>query len=157
MHGIKYLYLKSPVDENLARVIDGLGGFTRASSTKLGIVWKNAGNTGQLLFTDTSGNNSVLAEGFLGVSINSPGELTLTENYSRGWQAIQDGQRLKRTKSVDGMPVFEVRNPGLTVLIYDGTVRRAWVSWQLITFVTVLVLALPAGRRRREIADVELA
>ena len=157
VHGIKYLYLKSPVDENLARVIDGLGGFTRASSTKLGIVWKNAGNTGQLLFTDTSGNNSVLAEGFLGVSINSPGELTLTENYSRGWQAIQDGQRLKRTKSVDGMPVFEVRNPGLTVLIYDGTVRRAWVSWQLITFVTVLVLALPAGRRRREIADVELA
>ena len=46
---------------------------------------------------------------------------------------------------------------GLTTLIYDGTLRRAWVSWQIIIFVTVLVLALPAGRRRREIADVELA
>ncbi|MEJ6607568.1 MAG: glycosyltransferase [Candidatus Planktophila sp.] len=157
VHGIKYLYLKSPGDENLARVIDGLGGFTRASSTKAGIVWKNAGNTGQLLFKDLSGSDSVLTEGFLGVTINSPGELTLTENFSRGWQAIQDGQRLKRTKSVDGMPVFEVTKSGLTTLIYDGTLRRAWVSWQIIIFVTVLVLALPAGRRRREIADVELA
>ena len=52
VHGIKYLFLKSPVDENIARVIDGLGGFARASSTTVGIVWKISVNTGDIIFTN---------------------------------------------------------------------------------------------------------
>jgi len=157
VHGIEYLFLKSPVDENVARIIDGLGGFNRASSTNAGIVWKTAGKTGQILFKDSSGKSSVLVQGKLGISVNSPGEMTVTENYSRGWRAMQDGQRLDRTRNVDGMPVFIVEKPGLVTLMYDGTLRRAWVSLQIIVVVTVLVMALPAGRRRREIEDAELA
>ena len=70
---------------------------------------------------------------------------------------MQDGQRLERTISVDGMPVFTVEKPGSVTLLYDGTLRRAWVSLQIIVVVTVLVMALPAGRRRREIEDAVLA
>jgi hypothetical protein len=70
---------------------------------------------------------------------------------------MQDGERLPRTRSVDGLPVFTVEKPGLVTLMYDGTLRRAWVSLQIVVFVTVLVMVLPAGRRRREIEDVELA
>jgi hypothetical protein len=81
----------------------------------------------------------------------------VTQNYSRGWRAIQDGVRLERTRSVDGAPVFTINKPGLVNVIYDGTSRRAWISLQVIFFITVLVLALPAGRRRREIEDAELA
>ena len=157
VHGIKYLYLKSPVDENIARVIDGLGGFSRASSTNAGIVWKISVNTGAILFTDSSGNSSVVQQGKLGITVNEPGELTLTENYSQGWRAMQDGSRLERKRSVDGMPVFTVTEPGSVTLMYDGTSRRAWISFQTIVIVTVMVLALPAGRRRREIEDAELA
>jgi GT2 family glycosyltransferase len=157
VHGIEYLFLKSPVDENVARIIDGLGGFNRASSTNAGIVWKTVGKTGQILFKDSSGKSSVLVQGTLGITVNSPGEITVTENYSRGWRAMQDGQRLERTRSVDGMPVFIVEKPGLVTLMYDGTLRRAWVSLQIIVVVTVLVMALPAGRRRREIEDSVLA
>jgi hypothetical protein len=157
VHGIEYLFLKSPVDENVARIIDGLGGFNRASSTNAGIVWKTAGKTGQILFKDSFGKSSVLAQGTLGITVNSPGEITVTENYSRGWRAMQDGQRLERTRSVDGMPVFIVEKPGLVTLMYDGTLRRAWLSLQIIVVVTVLVMALPAGRRRREIEDAVLA
>jgi hypothetical protein len=65
--------------------------------------------------------------------------------------------RLERTRSVDGAPVFTVNKSGLVNVIYDGTSRRAWISLQVIFFITVLVLALPAGRRRREIEDAELA
>ena len=61
------------------------------------------------------------------------------------------------TRSVDGAPVFTVNKSGLVNVIYDGTSRRAWISLQVIFFITVLVLALPAGRRRREIEDAELA
>ena len=157
VHGIEYLFLKSPIDENVARIIDGLGGFNRASSTDAGIVWKTVGKTGQILFKDLSGKSSVLAQGTLGITVNSPGEITITENYSRGWRAMQDGQRLERTRSVDGMPVFRVEKPGLVTLMYDGTLRRAWVSLQIIVVVTILVMALPAGRRRREIEDAVLA
>ena len=157
VHGIKYLFLKSPIDENIARVIDGLGGFSRASSTSAGIVWEVSVNTGEVIFTDLSGKSSVLQQGELGITVNEPGELILTENYSRGWRAIQDGARLERKRSVDGMPVFTVTQPGSVTLLYDGTSRRAWVSFQIIVLVTVIVLALPAGRRRREIEDAELA
>jgi hypothetical protein len=55
------------------------------------------------------------------------------------------------------MPVFIVTEPGLVTLLYDGTLRRAWISFQIIVLVTVIVLALPAGRRRREMKDAELA
>jgi GT2 family glycosyltransferase len=157
VHGIKFLFLKSPVDENIARVIDGLGGFSRASSTNAGIVWKISVNTGSILFTDASGKSSVVQKGKLGITVNEPGELTLTENYSQGWRAMQDGSRLERKRSADGMPVFTVIEPGTVTLIYDGTSRRAWISFQTIVLVTVMVLALPAGRRRREIEDAELA
>jgi GT2 family glycosyltransferase len=157
VHGIKYLFLKSPVDENFARVIDGLGGFSRASSTNAGIVWKISVNTGSILFTNTSGKSSVLQQGKLGITVNEPGEMTLTENYSRGWRAMQEGARLERKPSVNGMPVFTVTEPGLVTLLFDGTSRRAWVSFQTIVLVTVVILALPGGRRRREIEDAELA
>jgi GT2 family glycosyltransferase len=157
VNGIKYLFLKSPVDQNFVRVVDGLGGFTRASSTNAGIVWKISVNTGEFIFTDTSGKRTVLTQGTSGISINSPGDLTVTENYSQGWRAIQDGVRLERVRSLDGEPVFKVSKPGLVTVIYDGTSRRAWISLQVIFFIAVLVLALPGGRRRREIEDAELA
>jgi len=157
VNGIKYLFLKSPADQNFVRIVDGLGGFTRASSTNAGIVWKISVNTGKIIFTDLAGKKAILPQGTLGISVSSPGELTVTENYSRGWRAIQDGVRLERTRSVDGAPVFKVTKPGLINVIYDGTSRRAWISLQVIIFITVLVLALPAGRRRREIEDMELA
>jgi hypothetical protein len=55
------------------------------------------------------------------------------------------------------LPVFEVLQPGTVSFLYDGSLRRALVSLELIIFITVVVLALPAGRRRREIEDSELA
>jgi GT2 family glycosyltransferase len=159
VHGIKYLFLKNPADENLVRIIDGLGGFTRASSTNAGIVWKIVGNTGRVLFTNAEGKTSVLpvSQFEFAVTVPEPGILTLTENYAQGWRAMQEGQRLDRKRSVDNLPSFEVTKSGPVSILYDGTIRRAWVSLQTIIFITVIVLALPAGRRRREIEDSELA
>ena len=159
VNGIKYLFLKNPTDENLVRIIDGLGGFTRASSTDAGIVWKISANTGTVLFTNLAGKTTVLplSQSEFEVTVPEPGTLTLTENYARGWRAMQEGQRLNRSRSVDNLPVFEVLQPGPVSFLYDGSLRRALVSLELIIFITVVVLALPAGRRRREIEDSELA
>lgn len=159
IHGIKYLFLKNPVDVNLVRIVDGLGGFNRASSTSAGIVWKISGVTGNIIFTDESGNNSTLSinEENSEVNVSVPGTITLTQEYARGWRAMQDGKRLEKTRSVNSMPTFVVTEPGSISIFYDGTVRRAWVSLEFIIVVTVIILALPAGRRRREIEDEILA
>jgi hypothetical protein len=55
------------------------------------------------------------------------------------------------------LPEFKVTEAGEISLIHDGTTRRAWLSLQLIFFVVVLVMALPAGRRKSEISEEELA
>jgi len=159
LHGIKYLFLKNPADENLVRIIDGLGGFTRASSTNAGIVWKISVSTGSVLFTNLAGKNSVLpiSQTEFEVTVSEPGTLTLTENYSQGWRAMQEGQRLDRKRSVDNLPIFEVTESGPVTFVYDGSLRRALVSLEVIVFISVIVLSLPAGRRLREIEDSELA
>ena len=81
----------------------------------------------------------------------------MTETYNRSWQVLQDGFRLERSKNEQGLPTFKVEKAGEISLIHDGTIRRGWISLQLIFIATLFVLALPGGRRKREISDKELA
>ncbi len=39
-YGIQYVFMKDPADPALVRTIDGIGGFTRSSATKDGVIWK---------------------------------------------------------------------------------------------------------------------
>jgi GT2 family glycosyltransferase len=155
--GIKYVFVKNPAHEELIQTIDGLGGFNRASATDVGTVWKVAQPTGHAIFTDFSGNVTVLETLLGAVTAPGPGAITLTENYSQSWQALQNGVRLERSQSEYGLPKFKVIEPGEIVFLHDGTIRRAWLSIFLITLVTTIVMALPAGRRRRELSDSEVS
>jgi GT2 family glycosyltransferase len=156
-YGIKYLFVKNPVDTQLARVVDGLGGFVRNSSTQAGIVWRVAGMSDRLVFTDSSGKSVALPSGDISARIASPGAgtLTLSENYDSSWQVIQNGKQLIRSHNAYGLPQFAVRQAGEFSLIHDGTSRRAWLSLETIIFVLVILMIVPAGRRRGEIAREE--
>jgi GT2 family glycosyltransferase len=155
--GIKYVFVKNPAHEELIQTIDGLGGFNRASATDAGTVWKVAQPTGHAIFTDFSGKISLLETLLGAVTAPGPGTITLTENYSQSWQALQNGIRLERSQSEFGLPQFKVIEPGDVVFLHDGTIRRAWLSIFVITLVTTIVMALPAGRRRRELSDSEVS
>jgi hypothetical protein len=155
--GIKYVFVKNPAHQELIQTIDGLGGFNRASATDAGTVWKVAQPTGRAIFTNFEGKESVLAVELGAVKAPGPGTLTLTENYSQGWQALSGGVRLERSESKYGLPQFKVFEAGEVIFLHDGTSRRAWLSLFLIALVTSIVMALPAGRRRRELADSEVA
>jgi GT2 family glycosyltransferase len=155
--GIKYVFVKNPASQELIQTIDGLGGFTRASATDVGTVWKVAQPTGRVIFTDFNGTVTILSEALGAVTAPGPGTITLTENYSRSWQALAQGVRLEKSKSEYGLPQFKVTEGGEVVFLHDGTYRRAWISIFAITLVTCIVMALPAGRRRREMSDKELA
>jgi hypothetical protein len=158
-YGIKYVYVKNPFKKEIIRSIDGLGGFTRTSATSLGVVWKVSQTTGRLLFVTESGERSVLEAGEFGARtfVPGPGTLILTETANRSWQVLQNGYRLDRTTNELGLPTFKVTESGEISLLHDGTVRRGWLSLQFIFLVVVLVMALPAGRRKSEISEEELA
>jgi GT2 family glycosyltransferase len=157
--GITYVFLKAPSQGTLVQTIDGLGGFIRASSTDAGIVWKVAGATGNLVLTDVSGKSVQLKptdtpDEYL---VPGPGVVTLTQSYSRSWYLVQDGKRLTRIQSELSLPQFSVDAAGPVLLIYDGSVRRGWISLHFIILLTVLIFAAPSGRRKREISDRELS
>jgi hypothetical protein len=157
--GVKYLFVKAPFKKEIIRSIDGLGGFTRTSATSLGVVWKVSAPASRLMFVGTDGVRKELQAGEVGARtyVPSAGTLILTETYNRSWQVLENGYRLERSKNEQGLPTFKVTEAGEISLIHDGTTRRAWLSLQLIFFVVVLVMALPAGRRKSEISDKELA
>ena len=155
--GIKYVFVKNPANQELIQTIDGLGGFNRASATEAGTVWKVAQPTGRALFTDFEGKQSVLPVELGAVKVPGAGTLTLTENYSQGWQALAEGVRLERSENEYGLPQFKVFEAGDVIFLHDGTSRRAWLSIFLIALVTSIVMALPAGRKRRELADREVS
>jgi hypothetical protein len=155
--GIKYVFLKKPYSDSVVRSIDGLGGFNRTSATEAGIVWKVLQNTGRLRFEDYDSNLTILSAQGVRSYVNRPGTLTLTESYSRQWQIFADGVRLPKLKDANGLPSFAVGTAGHISVIHDGTIRRAWISFFIITLVTLVVLALPAGRRKSEISAEELA
>jgi hypothetical protein len=157
--GIKYLFAKNPIDKDVVRTIDALGGFVRTSATADGIVWKVSNPTGRLIFTNVKGEVTLLASGGIGVttSVPGPGVITLTENYDLGWQILQNGLKLERSENEAGLPQFQVIEAGEFTLIHDGTVRRGALSLQFIFWVVLIILALPAGRRKREISEMELS
>lgn len=157
--GITYVFLKAPSQGTLVQTIDGLGGFIRASSTDVGVVWKVAGATGNLVLTDTSGESiqikpTSIPDEYL---VPKPGVVTLTQSYSQSWYLVQDGKRLPRVQNEILLPQFSVESPGSVLLIYDGSVRRGWISLHIIILLAFLISAAPSGRRKREISDRELS
>jgi len=158
-YGITYIFLKAPFQGTLVQTIDGLGGFTRASSTTSGIVWKVAGATGNLILTEASGKSTLLAPTSIPdeYMVTTPGVVTLTESFSRSWHLVQNGERLTRIKSELSLPQFSVEEAGPVLLIYDGSVRRGWISLHVIVLLTFALFAAPSGRRKREISERELA
>ena len=156
-YGIKYVFLKNPVSQDVVQTIDGLGGFSRTSATEAGIVWKVLKDTGRIKFTNYSGREYVLESKGVRTFVPAPGALLLAETYSDSWQVFQNGYRLAKVEDANGLPTFEVTEAGEISIIHDGRARRAWISIFIIALVTLIVLALPGGRRKAEISDKEIA
>ena len=158
-YGIRYLFMARPVNEDLVRTIDGAGGFTRAASTNEGISWKVPGALGHISFLSSTGMYSVLPSGDIGArgTLPTSGTIIITEKFDRRWKMLLNDQYLDVKETENGVPRFIAPESGDFVIFHDGTSRRGWVSLQIITFISLIVLALPARRRRREMREEELA
>jgi GT2 family glycosyltransferase len=153
-YGIKYIFIKSPASPNIVRTIDGIGGYVRGSATSAGIIWRVQGAAPRVSFTDASGNRTQLSAGEIGAQdvVKSAGTISVAEKFDTGWHLLLNGTPVKESASANGVPQFIITGPGTINLLEDGTKRRALISLQLISLLTVIVLSLPAGRRRRELS-----
>ena len=158
-YGIRYLFMARPVNDDLVRTIDGAGGFSRAASTDEGISWKVPGALGHISFLSNDGLYSVLPSGEIGAegTLRSAGTVIITEKFDRRWKMLLNDQYLDVKETENGVPRFIAPEGGDFVIFHDATSRRGWISLQIISFITLIVLALPARRRRREMREEELA
>ena len=158
-YGVQFVFMKNPADPSLVRTIDGIGGFTRSSATKDGVVWKVNDAHARLTLVDQSGQSFALASNDKSSNAYAakPGTILLAEKYDKSWKLLLDGRIVKISKNQFGQPAFKIDKPGELLLVHDGTSRRGWVSLQLISIITLVVLTLPAGRRRKEVPLEELA
>ena len=157
-YGVAYLYLTAPFDESLPRTIDGIGGFTRSSATSSGVIWKVVGAHPRVSYVDSSNKVHMIPSGDVGAIDNlpQPGVITVAEKFDSGWRLLSNGRPVALTQSANGLPQFRVTEPGPISLSHNATKRRGLLSLQLIFILTIVVLALPAGRRRREVPLEEL-
>lgn len=157
--GIRYIFMAKPLNEELVRTIDGAGGFSRAASTNEGISWKVPGALGHISFLSSDGMYSVLPSGDIGAegTLKTSGTIVITEKYDDRWKLILNGKYVPSTITESGIPRFTVSEPGDFVIFHDATSRRGWISLQIIAFVTLIILALPARRRRSQMQEEELA
>jgi GT2 family glycosyltransferase len=157
-YGIQYIFMKTPLDPAVVRTIDGIGGFTRSSATPAGVIWKVIASHSRVSLSQASGAISKLDSNDVGAMTQAltPGVITVAEKYDSGWRLLLNGSKAKLEKSSLGLPTFTLLNSGTITLLHDGTKRRALLSIELIALLAVIVLALPAGRRRGDIDTKEL-
>lgn len=157
--GIKYVFLARPFNKDLVRTIDGVGGFTRASRTSEGITWKVAGALAHISFLSQDGTYLSIPSGPVGASgvLPSSGTVIVTEKFDSRWKLLLEGRSIEAQEIDSGVLRFVVPTGGEFIIYHDGTARRGWVSLQFIAITTLVVLALPARRRRSEMTPEELA
>ncbi|CAB4932338.1 MAG: glycosyltransferase [Actinobacteria bacterium] len=158
-HGIKYVFIKNPANKNLVQAIDGLGGFIRNSQTSAGIVWRVAGISEHLTYKSTKDVKQSLPSTDSGAEgvIPGVGTINLAESFDRSWQILADGKLLPSHRALTGLTEFDVTQQSNFILFHNGATRRAWLSLEFIFFASVLLISLPSGRRKRDIADAELS
>jgi hypothetical protein len=157
-YGIQYVYMKNPADAGLVRIVDGIGGFTRSSATKDGVVWKVEKSHARVTYQNTQGKFFPISSTDKASTsyVSGQGVILLAEKYDKAWHLLLNGKVVPIEQHPFGIPMFKISEPGEFSLTHDGTNRRAWISIQLITLISAIVLALPAGRRKREVPLKEL-
>jgi hypothetical protein len=88
--------------------------------------------------------------------VSTDGFVIVAEKYDPSWKLLLNGKNVPLEKNEFGQPVFKIDQPGEILVTHDGTARRGWISIQLIVILSVVILALPSGRKRKEVPLEEL-
>lgn len=151
--GVRYVLVPGADETALARTLDGAGGLNRVGSTAATATWKVVAPSGRLSMVyfrpevwrplDFTGLGQPVA-----VTPSPSYRLAvLTEAASRHWRATVDGKALEAT-DYHGQQAFVLpEKGGQLVVSREPAVRTGWMLFGAVGLLTVIILAMPAGRR----------
>jgi GT2 family glycosyltransferase len=149
---IGYVLLPAPVDQTLARQLDGAAGLVRLTTAPAYDLWQVAGTVARVRVIGADGTAVALPSGSLGVNTVVPaatsGTLILAE-AAGGWSATLNGRPLAQlTQPVDGWAQGFVLplGGGHLVITRDELARDLSLGAEAAAVLVVFALALPGTR-----------
>ena len=153
---IGFVLLPAPVDQGLARVLDGVGGLRPLSATSAFYLWRVTELSARVRVVEPSGTVVAVPSGPTGVSgARAPaagGTIELAEP-GEGWNATLNGTPLTPVTSPAGSWAEAFRLPaggGVLDIGRDQTGRDLILVLELLALAAVAVLALPGSRGAEE-------
>ncbi len=153
---VGYVLLPGPVDQNLARLLDGVPGLRRVSKTSSFELWRVVTTTARVRVVEPGGAVAALPSGRVNVSgAAAPpagGTVVLAEPADGGWSATVDGHQLKALAPVDGWAqAFALPSGGGRLdITRDETSRDVGLGLEGAALLAIGVLALPGARVEEE-------
>ncbi|HLK77907.1 MAG TPA: glycosyltransferase family 2 protein, partial [Streptosporangiaceae bacterium] len=149
---IGYVLLPAPVDQTLARRLDGAAGLVRLTTAPAYDLWQVAGTVARARVTGANGATTAVPSGAQGVNATVPagtsGTLVLAE-AAGGWSATLNGRPLATlTRPVDGWAQGFVLPPGggHLVITRGELARNLSLGAEAAALLIVFALALPGTR-----------
>jgi hypothetical protein len=149
---IGYVVLPAPVDQTLARRLDGAAGLVRLTTAPAYDLWQVAGTVARARVIGANGATTAVPSGAQGVNTTVPagtsGTLVLAE-AAGGWSATLNGRPLASlTRPVDGWAQGFVLPPGggHLVITRDELARNLSLGAEAAALLIVFALALPGTR-----------
>jgi hypothetical protein len=157
-YGITYVFVTNANDQSLIRAIDGSGGFARSSATTNGVLWRVQGALARVSFLSSKNQLSTIAAASIAAEadVTSAGTIYLAEKYDPGWKLLLDGQPIAPVRNNFGLISFAIPKAGHFAIFHESAQERAEFSFEFLLLIISIVMALPAGRRRREVPIEEL-
>jgi GT2 family glycosyltransferase len=153
---IGFVLLPSPVNQNLARLLDGVAGLRPVSATSAFDLWRLADPVARVRVVEPGGASAAIGSGAVGVSgARAPaagGTLELAEPAG-GWNATLNGAPLTPVPSPAGSWAQAFRLPaggGVLNISHPQTARDIILVLELLAVLAVAALALPGTRTAEE-------
>jgi GT2 family glycosyltransferase len=153
---IDFVLLPAPVDQGLARLLNGVAGLRPVSATPAFDLWRLTEPTARVLVVEPSGTVVPVPSGPIGVSGASVpaagGTIELAEP-SGGWSATLNGKPLTQVASSAGGWAQAFQLPaggGVLSISKDQTGRDLILAFELLALIAVAILGLPGSRATAE-------
>jgi Arc/MetJ family transcription regulator len=154
--GIGFVLMPAPVDQGLARLLDGVRGLRPVSATSAFYLWRDTDLSARVRVVEPSGTVVAMPSGPTGVSgarvPAAGGTLELAEPAG-GWNATLSGQPLTPVTSPAGSWAQAFRLPpggGVLAVGRHQIGRDLILVLELLAAAAVAVLALPGSRAAAE-------
>jgi GT2 family glycosyltransferase len=161
--GIGFVLLPAPVNQNVARLLDGVAGLQPVSATSAFAVWRVSELPARVRVVEATGTVVGLPSGPIGMSgVSAPaagGTLELAEPAG-GWEATLNGKPLAPVASSAGSWAQAFRLPpggGMLEIGHPQAGRALVLVLELLAVAVVAALALPGSRTSAEESPAAVA